>query len=212
MFRLQDQRGVTLLELLIVVIVLGILLGGIYNTFVAQDRAFHVQSELAEMNQNVRIALEIMTRRIRAAACDGTGLAGARIQTANANTLVFTQDLDEDGFINSSWEWLGYRLDAANDEIDLCTGSAACGAWQGFVSGIQNLQFRYIYDGDTPTAPLNSDTLGMPNDGDGSNQNDFEDIREVEIQITAKWGLAISQGIRGRTLTSRVQVRNMAMK
>lgn len=213
---IRDQRGVTLLELMIVVVVFGILLGGMYNMFVAQDRAYHVQGELAEMNQNARIALRIMSDDIRSAGYDPTKIfsapgAGARIETATATSIVLTRDTDEDGDIdtapNDTREWIGFRFDGANSQIDLCVGQTACGAWQDFADDIQNLEFRYVYsDGET------SDVSGLPSDVDGDDTNDFEDIREVEIQIAAKGDSVVIEGMQPRILTSCVQVRNLALR
>lgn len=215
---MNDPRGFTLLELLITVTLMGIILAGINNTFQAQEKAYVLQDRVAEMNQNVRVALEIMSRDIRNAAYDptkndptnanfGTG-AGARIQTATSTSLVFTQDQDGSGSIDASREWLGYQYDAANDEIEQCSGSAGC-TWNPIVDNIQSLLFRYIYaDGD------NSDeaSANMPDDTDADLTNDFEDIREVEIQIVAQRRGGTTSGFLSKTISSRVQVRNLALR
>ena len=52
----------------------------------------------------------------------------------------------------------------------------------------------------------------MPNDGDGDETNDFEDIREVEVQIVAQRKGGFTDTLMSKTLTSRVQIRNLALK
>ncbi len=215
---MHDQRGFTLIELMITVVIVGMVLVGINNTFQAQEQAYVVQDRVAEMNQNARVALEIMSRDIRNAAYDptkndptsskfGTG-SGAKIQTATATSVVFTQDQDGSGSVDASREWLGYRYDSGDSEIEQCSGTASC-TWNPMVDDVQSLQFRYVYeDGGSSDAA----SAGMPNDGDADISNDFEDIREVEIQIVAQRKGGSIQTLLTKTLTSRVQVRNLALR
>jgi prepilin-type N-terminal cleavage/methylation domain-containing protein len=208
MFKIRDQLGFSLLELMIVVTLLGILLSGIHNTFQAQEHAYSMQDQAAEMNQISRVAIDIMTRHIRSAACDPTGLADARIQTATAQSFVYTKDENGDGSINSDGELLGFRYDADNTEIEQCYGSTSC-TWYRLVDNIQNLQFRYIYeDGNSSDF---GDT-GMPDNGDEDDTNDLEDIREVEIQIVARRNEGYGKFLPSKVLTSRVVVRNLAIR
>lgn len=210
MYDMQDQRGVTLVELMIAVAIMGIVLGGIYNTFQAQEKAYVVQQQVAEMNQNARIAMEIMSNHIRNAAYDPTRLSGARIKTATATTLLFSQDLDRDGSTSSWREWQGFRYDAANNQVDHYSASndGCFNCWRALVNDIQNLQFRYIYaDGDSSDVG----DAGMPDDVDADQTNDIADIREVQIQVVAQRSAGPDDGFTSRALTSRVLVRNLAL-
>ncbi len=212
MYDMQDQRGVTLVELMIAVAILGILLGGIYNTFQAQEKAYVVQKHVAEMNQNARIALAIMSRHIRNAAYDPTGLAVSNIQTATATTLFFSQDLDRDGSTSSWREWQGFRYDAVNNQVDQYSASndGCFNCWRALVNDIQNLQFRYIYaDGDSSDPDPGG--AGMPDDVDADQTNDIANIREVQIQVVAQRNAGPDEGFTSRALTSRVLVRNLAL-
>jgi type IV pilus assembly protein PilW len=229
MFKVLGQKGVSLVELLVVVVVLGVLLGGMYNTFQAQEHSSVVQERVAEMNQNARVALEIMSRDIRNAAYDperydpsssayGWG-AGARIWTATDTSIVYTVDwldsadctdesLASDGAIGCPGEWGGFRFDAAQKVLEKCFGSTSCSAadWYDFVDNIQSLQFTYIYtDGES------SATVGLPNDADADDTNDLDDVREVEIEVIAQRMAGFGEGSTSKILRSRVQVRNLAL-
>lgn len=207
MFQIHDNRGFSLLELMLAGTILLLVLSAIYNIFPAQERAYEVQEKMAEMNQNARISMQSIVRYIRNAAYDPTRLADAGIQTATAQSIVFTQDDDGDGFINSPREWIGFSYDGTDRQIDQCSGSTNCTNPQPFVDEIQNLQFNYIYaDGES------SAVVGMPDDGDEDGTNDFDDIREVEIQIVARGSSGFGGQYPSRTLNSRVQVRNLAIQ
>jgi type IV pilus assembly protein PilW len=65
-----DERGITLIELLIALVISGIIVGAIYRLFVAQTRSYTVQDQVAEVQQNVRSAMEILVRDIRNAGYD----------------------------------------------------------------------------------------------------------------------------------------------
>jgi prepilin-type N-terminal cleavage/methylation domain-containing protein len=70
-----NEKGVTLIELLVVLVISGIVVGGIYKVFVVQTRAYTVQDQVAEVQQDVRGAMEIMVRDIRMAGFQNNSFA-----------------------------------------------------------------------------------------------------------------------------------------
>lgn len=70
-----NKKGVTLIELLVVLAISGIVIGGIYKVFIAQTRAYTVQDQVAEVQQDVRGAMEIMVRDIRMAGFQNNSFA-----------------------------------------------------------------------------------------------------------------------------------------
>jgi hypothetical protein len=57
----------------VVLVIGGIVLAGIYRIFIAQSKAYTVQDQVAEVQQNVRSAMEILVRDLRMAGCDDDG-------------------------------------------------------------------------------------------------------------------------------------------
>jgi prepilin-type N-terminal cleavage/methylation domain-containing protein len=55
-----SEKGVTLIELLVALVICGIVVAAIYRLFVAQTRAYTVQDQVAEAQQNVRNAMELL--------------------------------------------------------------------------------------------------------------------------------------------------------
>jgi len=72
----MNRRGITLIELLVALSVSGVLVAGIYKTFVSQQHTYTVQDQLVDMQQNIRLAINGMTRELRMAGFGGGGVDG----------------------------------------------------------------------------------------------------------------------------------------
>ena len=65
-----NRQGVTLIELLIGLVICAIVVAGIYRLFISQSRAYTVQDQVVEVQQNIRSAMEVMLRDLRMTAYD----------------------------------------------------------------------------------------------------------------------------------------------
>ena len=79
---LKNNKGVTLIELMIVMVIAAILVGGVYTLFATQQRSYFVQDRVAGIQQDARAALAIMAKEIRMAGFltgpgSGTGFANS---------------------------------------------------------------------------------------------------------------------------------------
>ena len=63
----MNRKGMTLIELLVALSISGILVAGVYRTFVSQQHTYTVQDQVVDMQQNVRLAINRMTRELRMA-------------------------------------------------------------------------------------------------------------------------------------------------
>ena len=175
----HPNRGFTIVELLIAMVVALLAMGAIYSTFLNQHKSYVVQEETAAMNQNLRIALFYMQREIRMVGCDPTGNADARIITASATSINFTEDVrgdhdgsDSDGDTNDANEDITYCLKANN--LVKNTG----GGNHMVVRNIDALDFVYL-DGSSPPNVLNSGGSSVPDES-------LDQIRSVEVTMVAR--------------------------
>jgi prepilin-type N-terminal cleavage/methylation domain-containing protein len=76
---IANIKGVTLTELLVVLVICAVVIGGLYKVFIAQTRAYTVQDQVAEVQQDVRGAMEIMVRDIRMAGFQTNSFSNATI-------------------------------------------------------------------------------------------------------------------------------------
>lgn len=83
----RDQRGFTLIELLIVAALLGVVMAAVLGLVQTTQRHVHTAEEVVEVQQNLRVALERMSRDLRLAGFlvdDGPAIVAA---AADALTL-----------------------------------------------------------------------------------------------------------------------------
>ncbi len=88
-----DNRGFSLIELLISMVVASMVLAGIYASFDSQAKSNVKQQQIVDVQQNLRGALYLMEQDIRMAGCDpgATGLPG--IVTAGPNSFRFNLEI-----------------------------------------------------------------------------------------------------------------------
>jgi prepilin-type N-terminal cleavage/methylation domain-containing protein len=79
----KKSKGVTLIELLIALVISAILIAGIYRTFIHQQRTYATQEQVADMQQNVRVAINRMVREIRM-----SGFGGKNENTNGNNDII----------------------------------------------------------------------------------------------------------------------------
>jgi prepilin-type N-terminal cleavage/methylation domain-containing protein len=64
---IKENRGVTLIELMIALVISAILVGGTYSIFISQQRTYVIQDQVVGVQQDARAAITIMARDIRMA-------------------------------------------------------------------------------------------------------------------------------------------------
>jgi prepilin-type N-terminal cleavage/methylation domain-containing protein len=79
----KRQQGFTLVELLIAMALALVIIGALSSTFIIQRKTYDVQGQIAEMTQNARAAVDMMTREIR---LTGYGTPGSA--TSNLSSWI----------------------------------------------------------------------------------------------------------------------------
>ncbi len=68
----KRKTGFTIIELLVTLSISSILIAAAYRTFAGQHKVYHVQNQVMEMQQGVRVATDILARDIRMAGFNST--------------------------------------------------------------------------------------------------------------------------------------------
>jgi len=62
---IRYQNGFTLIELLMVILILGLVMGSVYSLYVTSQRTATVQDDVVDVQQNLRVATESISRDVR---------------------------------------------------------------------------------------------------------------------------------------------------
>jgi prepilin-type N-terminal cleavage/methylation domain-containing protein len=101
---LFKKNGLTLVELLIALVLSSLLTAALYRIFISQEKIYTVQDQVADMQQNARIAICQMTREIRMAGYGGNilgifgnvnGFTNIITPSSDAITVIFADEVGE---------------------------------------------------------------------------------------------------------------------
>ncbi len=210
-----ENYGFTLVELMITVTISGFIIAAIYSAYIAQQRTYLAQEQVAQMQQNIRAALDIMTREIRMAGYNPTSGAGGGITTANSGLLSFTQDTNSDSDFSDSEENLTYSLYVATDGIQKLgrrDNNDAVPTFQAVAENFEALEFRYLDSANAVTA-VPADTRSVQISilaRAGLGDQNFTNTMAYTTASGVNWG-PFNDNFRRRLLITTVQCRNMGL-
>jgi prepilin-type N-terminal cleavage/methylation domain-containing protein len=209
-----NKKGVTLIELLVVLVICAIVIGGIYKVFIAQTRAYTVQDQVAEVQQDVRGAMEIMVRDIRMAGFQTNSFGSALITNGPIETPL------QDTSITVNYEYIPsvgapapYRVVYAWPGLGGDLTRTLNGAPETLLSNVANLNFSYGIDGNGDGIIDGIVNGVIPDSAFKSAANVGTGI-VFAVQITLTANLAsvdpdVTKMVAQRTLTSVVTPRNL---
>ncbi len=191
----KHNKGFTLIELLTAMFLGLIVLGATYAVFIAQNKELNKQEQIAVMQQNARMAMDMMTKEIMMAGYNQTtaipvprctnalvtaGTSCVGITSAGSNTIKFSADLNGNGSIVPDDPSAGDNADenvAYDANLSLGIKSfrrnskytKSGSSYQPVVEYVDSLSFEY-YDGATPPALTAI----------------LADIRRIQISVTTR--------------------------
>jgi type IV pilus assembly protein PilW len=173
----KTPYGLTLVEILVALSISVVITAAIYQTFHVQQQSYVVQSEAAQMQQNLRAGMHMLTGELRSAGYNPTGdvTAGFVTQFAAPYNLfvinyatddaivAFTLDDDGDRMIDAN-EQIAYRYNSATKALERFDAVALGNQWQPLVINVDAVNFVYV-------------------DGNGAVTDDPAEFRFVEVTL-----------------------------
>ncbi len=145
----NNKRGFTLVEILITLLLASIVTAAIYKTFREQQKSYIVQEEVVEMQQNLRAALDIMSREIRMAGYDPLQSGNFGFLRADARLIRFTIDFDNSGGTPGNDETITYQLyDYDSDGVAAELRRTTTSLDLPIALNIEAIGFAYGFDND----------------------------------------------------------------
>ncbi len=156
-----NNRGFTLVELMVTLAMTGIIVAAVYSAYSVQQRANSRQDQVLEVQQALRAALYAINQEIRMAGYDPNNSNRAGFSQATATAMAFTMDNNGNGQIDAGTsEQVTYAL---NNGTLRRNG-------QPLIDNVENLEFYYTMKNETQT----------------TTPADLKDIRSVTISLLAR--------------------------
>ena len=167
----HDNQGFTLVELLIASLLAGIIMAAVIVSYTANQRVQTAQSQVVQVQQNLRAGSDMLIRDLRMAGYDPSGSAGADFEWASRDAVSFTRDNNKDGDVNDDGEHIAYDIyTGANGQLNLgrvvsnaaiamtesilVPGHFEAAGHQPVADNIEAIEFNYVLDsGITTTTP-----------------------------------------------------------
>jgi len=216
-----NEKGVTLIELLVAFVICALVIAGIYRLFIAQTKAYTVQDQVVEVQQNIRNAMEMMIRDIRMAGFDydnSTSLvtigANPLVVAGNSITVEYEYYSIVPAFVSEIHRET-YRLNVNNLEKQHSVNGGAAST-EILLENVDALEFTCGVDGKILDYSKQDGEVDnwIPC---GNVVNGSDKVIALRVSLTARPEQINPQDdrfkmITPRTLTSTVALRNLSMK
>jgi type IV pilus assembly protein PilW len=201
--------GFTLIELMVAIALGLVVMASVATTFTSQTRAYSAQEQINQMEQNLRGALDIMSREIKMAGYKPNGGTVTGVVSYSSTGLTIQADVDGNGstctagtlssvVCSTAYEQIAYAYDSANQKI---TRQVADGTVTTLAENISAFSFAYsqAQSGSTAAAATSA-----------------SNIRQIAISITGKTakpdpGYTSNGGYRTVTLSATITPINLGL-
>ena len=94
MFRIyHENKGLTLIELMVAMAISSIVIAGVYAAYESQAKSYNTQQLTVDMQENLRMAMDMLQMDLRLAGSDPSGEADAGFQAAGPASVQVTMDI-----------------------------------------------------------------------------------------------------------------------
>jgi type IV pilus assembly protein PilW len=201
-----NPKGMTLIELLVVLVICSMLVGGIYRLFISQTRAYTVQDQVVEVQQNTRLAMELLLRDLRMTGFDNDRTPVPEIKNAltpgsDSVTVIYEH--------NALATQVSYWRDG---DARLMRQETVNGVsrTETLLENVEGLEFVYGVDENEDDAMDDPEKDGVMNNWITADSIKNRKVVAVRISLTARPSQvnADLQSVAPRTLISAVTFRN----
>ncbi len=196
----MNQRGITLVELLVTLVIASVIMAGVYEVVINESRAYNAQEQVVEVQQSVRIAMEQMVRDIRMAGYDNDDSASKIVidqpVTPGSDELSVSYEYDD-----TTEHTVTYKLDESQlvKQVTVTKDTGVSDTLEEILlEGVDGLSFTYGLDTDNDGA-VNSwvSAVGVRSK-----------VIAIHVKLSARPLNSDLKGLSSRGLESVVTLRN----
>ncbi len=145
----MSQKGVTLIELLVALVIASLIMAGVYKVVISQGKAYNVQEQVVEVQQGMRIAMDQMVNDIRMAGYDNDSSA-SKILIGPPVTPGSTQVSISYEYDDTTEHTVTYKLDEGQlvrqVTVTKDSGISSDNPEEILLDGVDGLSFDYGLD------------------------------------------------------------------
>jgi len=186
--KFKNQKGFTLIELVISMGIALIILGAIFSFFVSQNRLYASNAVTVRAIQDSRASLVTLTKEIRMAGYKTSGSTFNGIVTATEHKIQVVSDLNQDGSTSGTGENITYSWDQDTEALQK--------NGQPWLNRVQTFILQYtLIDGSITSTPA-----------------DLTLIRKITLLVSIKSQFdPLTRGPRVFSLVSDITPRNLGL-
>jgi type IV pilus assembly protein PilW len=226
-----NKKGVTLIELLIVMVIAAITMAGIYRVFISQTKTYAVQDQVMEVQQSVRGAMEILLRDLRMTGFDDDNpnsdvtIANPLATPVQTSDITINYEYYDRNLVGTEAQryqshQVRYWRNAGNSTLMRTITRDAAATTETILENVSALTFTYGIDRDNDA---------IMDDQNGNGQIDANDwlsaaavvalgnpkVVAINVTLTGRpdqTNIDVSKVVSPRTLISAVTLRNLSLR
>jgi prepilin-type N-terminal cleavage/methylation domain-containing protein len=143
---MKNQKGITLIEMLVSLVIASIIIAGVYRVFINQAESYTLQDQVAEAQNSVRAGMEIMAADLRMAGYDKEG-GGSNVTvtspvSGSSNSIRVEWERDNDTITSAE-----YLLSNRQLQRNVYLNGVLTDSPQVVLDEVSKLNFAYTMSG-----------------------------------------------------------------
>jgi len=143
---MKNQKGITLIEMLVSLVIASIIIAGAYRVFISQAESYAIQDRVAEAQNSVRAGMEIMAADLRMAGYDKEG-GGSNVTvtspvSGSSNSIRVEWERDNDTITSAE-----YLLSNRQLQRNVYLNGVLTDSPQVVLDEVSKLNFAYTMSG-----------------------------------------------------------------
>lgn len=146
-FYIKNQKGFSLIEMMVVVVILGIIVLGLVTFFTGGTKSWVAGQSQLIAQRNARQAIDVMVREIR----EGKNITSGTEISVTVSVPSFDVDGSIDSYNDVNYSWPGNAWDPINRIVSSGTNT--------LISNVQSLAFTYFDSSGNLVTPENASKI-----------------------------------------------------